>query len=84
MAPPTLLPAGTYDRLTPRGSRVPMQGCRIRRQTPAHLQQPQDEPGFTPRPTLRELTKLRGEVCLCAPGSLPADGKIIADERSLA
>jgi phenylacetate-CoA ligase len=34
--------------------------------------------------TLRELTKLRGEVCLCAPGSLPADGKIIADERSLA
>ncbi|MDC7717719.1 AMP-binding protein [Vogesella sp. DC21W] len=34
--------------------------------------------------TLRELTKLRGEVCLCTPGSLPADGKIIADERSLA
>ena len=26
-------------------------------------------------------TKLRGEVRLVAPGSLPNDGKIIADER---
>jgi phenylacetate-CoA ligase len=34
--------------------------------------------------SLRELTKLRGEVTLCPPGSLPNDGKIIADERSLA
>ncbi|WP_374496787.1 phenylacetate--CoA ligase family protein [Vogesella indigofera] len=34
--------------------------------------------------TLREVCKLRGEVVLCAPGSLPADGKVIADERSLA
>jgi phenylacetate-CoA ligase len=32
--------------------------------------------------SLRELTKLRGEVTLCPPGSLPNDGKIIADERS--
>ena len=31
--------------------------------------------------TLQALTKLRGEVMLVAPGSLPNDGKIIADER---
>ena len=31
--------------------------------------------------TLQALTKLRGEVVLVAPGSLPNDGKIIADER---
>jgi phenylacetate-CoA ligase len=34
--------------------------------------------------TLQSLTKLRGEVKLVAPGSLPNDGKVIADERSLA
>ena len=28
------------------------------------------------------VTKLRGEVELVAPGSLPNDGKVIADERS--
>jgi phenylacetate-CoA ligase len=32
--------------------------------------------------TLQALTKLRGEVELVAPGSLPNDGKIIADERA--
>jgi phenylacetate-CoA ligase len=31
--------------------------------------------------TLRVMTKLRGEVELVAPGSLPNDGKIISDER---
>ena len=31
--------------------------------------------------TLQALTKLRGELALVAPGSLPNDGKIIADER---
>jgi len=31
--------------------------------------------------TLREMTKLRGEVMLVAPGSLPNDGKVISDER---
>jgi phenylacetate-CoA ligase len=31
--------------------------------------------------TLQALTKLRAEVELVAPGSLPNDGKIIADER---
>jgi phenylacetate-CoA ligase len=30
---------------------------------------------------MRELTKLRGEVVLCAPGSLPNDGKVIEDTR---
>jgi phenylacetate-CoA ligase len=31
--------------------------------------------------TLRALTKLGGAVELIAPGSLPNDGKVIADER---
>ncbi len=31
--------------------------------------------------TLQSITKLRGEVQLVAPGSLPNDGKVIADER---
>jgi phenylacetate-CoA ligase len=31
--------------------------------------------------TLGSVTKLRGEVVLVAPGSLPNDGKVIADER---
>jgi phenylacetate-CoA ligase len=32
--------------------------------------------------TLQALTKLKGDVALVAPGSLPNDGKIIADDRS--
>jgi phenylacetate-CoA ligase len=31
--------------------------------------------------TLQSVTKLRGEVRLVAPGSLPNDGKVISDER---
>ncbi len=31
--------------------------------------------------TLQAVTKLRGGVELVAPGSLPNDGKVIADER---
>jgi phenylacetate-CoA ligase len=31
--------------------------------------------------TLRAVTKLQGSVDLVAPGDLPNDGKIIADER---
>ena len=31
--------------------------------------------------SLRELTKLRGDVCLVAAGSLPNDGKVIEDAR---
>jgi len=31
---------------------------------------------------LRDVTKLRGEVVLCASGSLPNDGKVIEDARS--
>ncbi len=32
--------------------------------------------------TLRDVTKLQGNVTLTAPGSLPNDGKVIADERT--
>ena len=31
--------------------------------------------------TLQSVTKLKGEVTLVAPDSLPNDGKVIADER---
>jgi phenylacetate-CoA ligase len=33
--------------------------------------------------TLRAVTKLQGSVDLVAPGSLPKDGKVIADERNV-
>jgi len=33
--------------------------------------------------TLQSVTKLKGEVKLVAPGSLPNDGKVIADERPI-
>jgi phenylacetate-CoA ligase len=33
--------------------------------------------------TLTSVTKLRGEVALVAPGTLPNDGKVIADERPI-
>jgi phenylacetate-CoA ligase len=32
--------------------------------------------------TLQAVTKLKGQVKLVAPGSLPNDGRVIADERS--
>jgi phenylacetate-CoA ligase len=32
--------------------------------------------------TLADVTKLKGEVQLVLPGSLPNDGKVIADERT--
>jgi phenylacetate-CoA ligase len=31
--------------------------------------------------SIRDVTKLRGEVAFAAPGSLPNDGKVIADDR---
>ncbi len=31
--------------------------------------------------SIRDVTKLRGEVVLCAAGSLPNDGKVIDDAR---
>ena len=33
--------------------------------------------------TIREVTKLRGDVDVRAPGSLPNDGKVIEDARRL-
>jgi phenylacetate-CoA ligase len=33
--------------------------------------------------TLQAMTKLRGEVRFVAPGALPNDGKVIADERTI-
>ena len=42
---------------------------------------PRASPSASPR-AIRDVTKLRGEVELCAPGSLPNDGKVIEDARS--
>jgi phenylacetate-CoA ligase len=41
-------------------------------------------PGLAERfaEAVRDVTKLRGEVELVAPGSLPNDGKVIEDARS--
>ncbi|HOV20178.1 MAG TPA: phenylacetate--CoA ligase family protein, partial [Ottowia sp.] len=41
-------------------------------------------PGLAERlaDAVRDVTKLRGEVELVAPGSLPNDGKVIEDARS--
>jgi phenylacetate-CoA ligase len=33
--------------------------------------------------SVRDVTKLRGDVQLCAPGTLPNDGKVIEDTRVL-
>jgi phenylacetate-CoA ligase len=32
--------------------------------------------------SIRDITKLRGDVTLCEPGTLPNDGKVIEDARS--
>ncbi len=47
---------------------------------------PAGEPGLAEAlsETLQAITKLRGSVELVAPGSLPNDGKVIADERPVA
>jgi phenylacetate-CoA ligase len=33
--------------------------------------------------SIRDVTKLRGDVTVCAPGSLPNDGKVIEDARKI-
>ena len=48
---------------------------------PAAAESPDTE---TLSASLREITKLGGEVRLVAPGSLPNDGKVISDERDYA
>ena len=42
---------------------------------------PSDELAATVGATLRSVAKLRGNVAFAHPGSLPNDGKVIADER---
>jgi phenylacetate-CoA ligase len=42
---------------------------------------PSDRFAETITETLQSVTKLRGGVKLVAPGALPNDGKVIADER---
>ena len=47
----------------------------------AECSQPSEDLATAVAATLQAVTKLRGEVRLVAPGSLPNDGKVIADER---
>ena len=47
----------------------------------AETAESRDALGHKVAATLQALTTLRGEVALVAPGSLPNDGKIIADDR---
>jgi len=49
----------------------------LRAETPQHT----DDLRAAVAQTLQGLTKLKGAVSLVAPGSLPNDGKVIADER---
>ena len=48
--------------------------CEVREGTPAGLVQAIAE-------SLRDVTKLRGEVVLRKPGELPNDGKVIEDAK---
>lgn len=49
-----------------------------------HVEVPGAPEGLAARvaDSVRDVTKLRAEVLLCAPGSLPNDGKVIEDARS--
>ena len=49
----------------------------------AEAQQPSDALARAVAQTLRDVTRLRGEVEWLAPGSLPNDGRVIVDERTL-
>lgn len=49
-----------------------------------HVEVPGAPEGLAERvaASVREVTKLRADIVLCAPGSLPNDGKVIEDARS--
>ncbi len=51
-----------------------------------HVETTETAPGLAQliEDAMREVTKLRCEIQLCAPGSLPNDGKVIEDARSYA
>ena len=57
-----------------------------------HVEIPNDSGAVTPSAALveaiahsvRDVTKLRADIVLAPPGSLPNDGKVIDDKRSYA
>jgi len=53
-----------------------------------HVESPADSSSATLSAALassvRDVTKLRADIVLAAPGSLPNDGKVIDDKRSYA
>jgi phenylacetate-CoA ligase len=48
----------------------------------AEASNPTDDLATALSATLQSVTKLKGAVTLVAPGTLPNDGKAIADERA--
>ena len=65
-------------------ARLVISGESARDQMTLHVEVDQAPPGMAEQlaQSLREVTKLRGEVRLCAPHSLPNDGKVIDDVRT--
>ena len=61
------------------GSTVPLSAVRFNQRQPRkHV----SEEGLRDlAASIRDITKLRGEVSLCRPGELPNDGKVIDDAR---
>ena len=51
-----------------------------------HVESPGDAPGLADAlaGSVRDVTKLRADIVLAAPGTLPNDGKVIEDKRSYA
>jgi phenylacetate-CoA ligase len=51
-----------------------------------HVESSGDTPGLAEAlaGSVRDITKLRADIVLAAPGSLPNDGKVIEDKRSYA
>ena len=72
-APPRAQPAAPRRRPRQRAGRHDADGANAPRPAPRSR-------APSPRPC-KSVTKLKGAVKLVAPGSLPNDGKVIADER---
>ncbi len=80
-------PGGIHHQPIPAGAARPLGGARRNGERPdgaAGGNHRNRRGGLAPRlqDAIREVTKLRGEVELVAPGTLPNDGKVIEDARS--
>ena len=69
-----------------RKARLIVSGEMANDRMPLHIEVDGEPEGLAARvaESIRDITKLRGEVTLCASGSLPNDGKVIEDARGYA